>query len=126
MDTDGNAIQNPTIITDYSHNMGGVNPGDQQLDSLDALRKLYKWYKKPFVRLVRQCALAAHKFYEKEERIISSSFNTYAHYFFRMHHNWQDSATVALDNTARLADRNHWPVKRESPKEWKAMKSKTK
>ena len=39
LDTDGNAIQNPGCIIDYNHNMGGVDLVDQQLDSLDVLRK---------------------------------------------------------------------------------------
>ena len=38
-DTDGNVIQKPTSIIDYNHKMGGVDLVDQQLDSLDALRK---------------------------------------------------------------------------------------
>ena len=39
VDTDGNVIQKPTRIIDYNHNMGGVDLVDQQLDSLDVLRK---------------------------------------------------------------------------------------
>ena len=48
------------------YNMGGVDLLDQQLDSLDALRKSYKWYKKLFLRMDMQCALAAHKLYKKQ------------------------------------------------------------
>ena len=44
VDTDGNAIQKPTSIIDYNHNMAGVDLVDQQLDSLDVLRTSYKWY----------------------------------------------------------------------------------
>ena len=65
VDTDGDAIQKLTSIIDYNHNMGGVDLVDQQLDSLDVLRKSYKWYKKLFLRLVMQCALASHKLYKK-------------------------------------------------------------
>ena len=65
MDTDGHVMQKPSII-DYNHNMGGVDLVDQQLDSLDILRKSYKWYKKLFLRLVMQCALASHKLYMKQ------------------------------------------------------------
>ena len=39
VDTDGNVIQKTTSIIDYNHNMGGVDLVDQQLDSLDVLRK---------------------------------------------------------------------------------------
>ena len=45
VDRDGNVIQKPTSIIDYNHNMGHVDLVDQQLDSLDVLRK---WYKKLF------------------------------------------------------------------------------
>ena len=38
----------------------------------------------------------------------------------------RNPSRVAIDNIARLTVRNHWPVKRETPEEWKAMKSKTK
>ena len=64
LDTDDNAIQKPTSIIDYNHNMHGIDIVDQQLDSLDVLRKSYKWYKKLFLRLVMQCTLAAHKLYK--------------------------------------------------------------
>ena len=66
VDTDGNVIQKSTSIIDYNHNMGGVDLVDQQLYSLDVLRKSHKWYKKLFLRLVMQCALASHKFYKKQ------------------------------------------------------------
>ena len=45
VETDDNAIQKPTGIPDYNHNIGAVKLVDQQLDSLDAQRKSYKWYK---------------------------------------------------------------------------------
>ena len=38
----------------------------------------------------------------------------------------RNPSRVAIDHIARLTDRKHWPVKRETPEEWKAMKSKTK
>ena len=48
VDTYENAIQKPTSIIDYNHNIGGVDVDDQQLDNLDVLRKSYKWYKISF------------------------------------------------------------------------------
>ena len=68
VDTDENVIQKPTSIIDYNNNMGGVDVVDQQLDSLDILRKSNKWYKKLFLRLVMQCALASYKWNEKQGR----------------------------------------------------------
>ena len=64
-DRDGNIIQKPTSIISYNHNKGGVDLVDHQLGALHALRKSYKWYKKLFVRLVMQCALASHKLYKQ-------------------------------------------------------------
>ena len=66
VDTDGNVIQKPTSIIGYNQNMGGVDLADQQLDSLNVLRKSYKLYKKLFLRLVMQCTLASHKLYKKQ------------------------------------------------------------
>ena len=38
----------------------------------------------------------------------------------------RNPSRVAIDNIARLTGRNHCPVKREIPEEWKDIKSKTK
>ena len=129
VDTDGNVIQKPTSIIDYNHNMGGVDLVDQQLDSLDVLRKSYKWYKKLFLRLVMQCALASHKLYKKQGGkddflfFLQDVCTLLLQNAPRLERN---PSRVAIDNIARLTGRNHWPVKRETPEEWKAMKSKTK
>ena len=127
VDTDGNVIQKPTIIIDYNHNMGGVDLVDQQLDSLDVLRKSYKWYKKLFLRLVMQCALASHKLYKKQRGkddflfFLQDVCTLFLQNAPRLERN---PSRVAIDNIARLTGRNHWSVKRETPEEWKAMKSK--
>ena len=42
VDTNSNVTEKPTCIIDYNCNMGGVDLVDQQLDSLDVLRKSYK------------------------------------------------------------------------------------
>ena len=52
VNTDGSVIQKPANIIDYNHNICGVDLVDQQLDSLDVLRKSYKWYKQLLLRLV--------------------------------------------------------------------------
>ena len=92
VDTDGNAIQKPTSIIDYNHNMGGVDLVDQQLDSLDVLRKSYKWYKNSFWGwLYNVHGFLTNFTRNKEERMISFSFfKMYAPYFFRMHQDWKD------------------------------------
>ena len=38
----------------------------------------------------------------------------------------RNPSRVAIDDIARLTGSNHWPVKRETPEEGKAMKAKTK
>ena len=50
VDTGGNAIQKPASITDYNHNVGGVDLVNQKLDSFDVLRKSYQWHKKLFFK----------------------------------------------------------------------------
>ena len=129
VDTEGNVIQKPTSNIDYNHNMGGVDFVDQQLDSFDVLRKSYKWYKKLFLRLVMQCALASHKLYKKQGGkddflfFLQDVCTLLLQNAPRLERN---PSRVAIDNIARLTGRNHWPVKRETPEEWKAMNSKTK
>ena len=129
VDTDRNLYRTLTSIIDYNHNMGGVDLADQQLDSLDVLRKSYKWYTKFFLRLVMQCALASHKLYKKQGGnddfpfFLQDVCTLLLQYVPRLE---RKSSRVAIDNTARLAGRNHWPVKRKTPEECKTMKSKTK
>ena len=65
-DRDGNIIQKPSCIIDYNYNMEGVDRVDQQLDSIEVLRKSYKWYKKLFLRLLMQCVLVSHKRYRNQ------------------------------------------------------------
>ena len=37
VDIDDSAIQKPTSIIDYSHNMGGIDLNDQQINSIPIL-----------------------------------------------------------------------------------------
>ena len=89
---EGNALQKPTSIIDYSHNMGGVDLVDQQLDSLNILRKSYKWYKTLSETGYVMCiGFSQTVTRNKERRIISFSFfKMYAPYFFRMHQDWKE------------------------------------
>ena len=88
VDTDGKVIQKPTSIIDYNHNMGGVNLVDQQLDSLDILRKSYKWY---IGWLCNVHWLLTNFRRNKEGRIISFFFlHDVCTYFFRTQHNWKE------------------------------------
>ena len=71
----GNIVQKPTSIISYNHNMGGSGLVDQQTDALHVLGKSYKLYKKPFMRLVMQSALASHKLYKQEGGKMTPSFS---------------------------------------------------
>lgn len=53
----------PISIKAYNQHMGGVDRVDQQLHSLQALRKAYKWYRKVAVRLITQMILNSQKIY---------------------------------------------------------------
>jgi len=63
-DKDGNTVLKPTCVLDYNRCMGGVDLNDQQLESILAIRKSYKWHKKLFFRFMLQCLLSAHKLYK--------------------------------------------------------------
>ena len=76
-------MQKATSIIDFNHDIDGVNPAEQQLDSLDVLWNSYKWYKKVFLRQFIQYALVAHKLHINEESIIF--FKMHVPYSFRMH-----------------------------------------
>ena len=85
--------------------------------------------KKLFLRLVMQCALASCKLYKKQEGkeaflfFLQDICTLLLQNATRLERN---PCKVAIDNIARLTERNHWPIKRETPEERKAMKSKTK
>ena len=76
-----------------------------------------------------QCALASHKLYKKQEGkdnflfVLQDVCTVLLQNAPGLERN---PSRVATDNIAKLTGRNHWPVKRETPEEWKAVKSKTK
>ena len=119
MDTDGNVIEKPASIIDYNHNMAGVDLVHQPLDSLDVLRKSYKWHKKVFLRLGIQCALPSQHLYKKQGGkddflFLQDVCTLLLQNVPRLERN---PSRVATHNIARLTGRNHWPVKRETPEE---------
>ena len=107
--------------------MGGVDMMDQQLEGIDGLRKSYKWYKKLFLRLIMQCALSIHKLYKLKGGKDAFLYTcwmfayTFSAVLLRL-----ELKRPAIDNIAQLTGRNHWPGKRETPAEWKDVKSKVK
>ena len=48
-DHDGNIIQKPDAIIYYNKSKGGVDKIDQKLDSINIIRKSFKWYYKVFL-----------------------------------------------------------------------------
>lgn len=74
-DKDGTQIIKPAMISAYNHHMGGVDRLNQQLHSIQALRKTYKWYKKLAFRLILQAPLNGHNIFikvtpnEKDQKI---------------------------------------------------------
>ena len=94
--------------------MGCVDLVDQQLDSLDELRKSYEWYKKLFLRLAMQRALAAHKLYNKEggEEDFPFFLQDVCPLLLQNAPRFErNPSRVAIDNIARYTGRNDWPVK---------------
>ena len=62
---DGYQIYKPSMVKSYNTHMGGVDRTDQQLHSIQALRKTYKWYKKLAIPLILRSSLSSCKIYEK-------------------------------------------------------------
>ena len=79
-DKDCIPIIKPSMISAYNRHMGGVDRVDQQLHSVQALRKTYKWYKKLAIRLILQATLNAKKIFikvtqnEKDQKISFINF----------------------------------------------------
>ena len=70
-----------------------------------------------------QCALGAHKLYEKEGGkddfpVFLQDMCTLLQNAPRLERNLSEVA----DDIAKLTGRNHWPVRSETHEEWKAMK----
>ena len=65
-DHDGKIIQKPDAIIYYNKNMGGVDKIDQQLDSINIIRKSFQWYHKVFFRLFSVAMLSSHKIYKEK------------------------------------------------------------
>ena len=63
---DGTRVKKSTAIKAYNIHMGDVDRVDQQLHTLQCLRKSYKWYRKLAFRLMMQMILNAHKIHGKE------------------------------------------------------------
>ena len=61
---DGDPVQKPEAIMYYNKKMGGVDAIDQQLHSIQIMRKSYKWYHKIFFRLLMVSMLSSHKIYK--------------------------------------------------------------
>ena len=47
--------------------MGGVDKIDQQLDSINIIKKLFKWYHKVLFRLFSLAMLSSHKSTKRKE-----------------------------------------------------------
>ena len=65
-DNDGNIIQKPDAIIYYNKTMGGEDKIDQQLVSINIIRKSFKWYHKVFFRLFSVVMLSNHKIYKEK------------------------------------------------------------
>ena len=112
-DKEGNIVQKPACIVAYSHNMGGVDIMDQQLDDIEVLRKWYQWYKKLFLRLVMQWALSLHKLYKLKggkDVYLYYLLDVCTHLFFNVPR--LEMRRPVIDNIARLTGRNYWPGER--------------
>ena len=108
---EGNIVQKPEAITYYNQKMGGVDTIDQQLHSVQVLRKTYKWYDKIFFRIFMMAMLSSHKVYKERggrleflhfvHEVISSLVSNAPHL--------QPPSNRLNDNLVRLTGR-HFPT----------------
>lgn len=127
-DKDGNDVMKPKCVLEYNRHMGGVDLVDQQLESVLAIRKSYKWWKKILFRLLLQSALSAHKLHQ--------SAGSSRDFLFFLHDcittmiakapRLSTTAGSGLDSVARLTGRDHFPSKREYDGEGRKRTSKKK
>jgi len=95
--------------------MGGVDVVDQQLESVLAIRRTFKWYKKIFFRFLLQSALSAHKLSQRGGS--KKDFLMFLHdcvtVMITKAPRLSTSPSAGLDSVARLTGREHFPVKRD-------------
>ena len=127
-DKDGAPIMKPHCVTDYNKNMGGVDLQDQQLESVMAIRKTFKWYKKLLFRFILQSALSAHKLSQRGDK--KKDFLHFLHecitHMISKAPRFTTAASAGVDSVARLTGREHFPCKREYDGKGKKRSSKKK
>jgi len=127
-DRDGATIHKPRCVLDYNRHMGGVDVVDQQLESILAIRKTYKWYKKILFRLLLQSALSAHKLCQRDRS--KQDFLKFLHdcvtVMIGKAPRLSATASAGFDSVARLTGREHFPSKREYEGEGSKRSSKKK
>ena len=128
-DKDRNAIQKLTCINTYNYSIGGVDMLDQEFDGIAVHRKSYKWYKKLFLTLVMQCALSLHKLYRHnggKDVFLYFLLDVYTQLLLNTPRLERPLRRPVVNSIVRLAGRNHWPGRRETPAQWKGPMSKLK
>ena len=113
---DGIAVKKPTAIKGYNIHMGGEDRVDQQLHTLQCLRKSYKWYRKLAFRPVAQMVLNSYKIYEKKKGIKITFINfvlvVIKQLLTTLPPQPQPANIVPHDDCVRLVGR-HFPAVRE-------------
>jgi len=109
--------------------MGGVDVVDQQLESVLAIRRTFKWYKNIFFRLILQSALSAHKLFQLRGGS-KKDFLNFLHdnitIMISKAPRLTTSPSAGLDSVARLTGREHFLSKREYEAKGKKRSSKKK
>ena len=73
-----------------------------------------------------QCSLSAHKLYKlqgSKDDFLHFLLDVCTHLLIKAPRLERPMKRTTVDSIARLTERNHWPVKRETPAEWKDIKS---
>ena len=114
-DKEGNPVQKPSCVLTYNTCMGGIDLVDQQLDTLLAIRKSYKWYKKVFFRILLHCMLSAHTLMQGQVPGRKHDFLKFVHDAVTQMLSFAprlNRSASGLDSIARLTGRTHFPSRR--------------
>jgi len=108
-------VQKPSCVLTYNTCMGGIDLVDQQLDTLLAIRKSYKWYKKVFFRILLHCMLSAHTLMQGQVPGRKHDFLKFVHDAVTQMLSFAprlNRSASGLDSIARLTGRTHFPSRR--------------
>ena len=108
-------VKKPICIKSYNTHMGGVDRVDQQLQSMQILRKTYKWYQQLALRLLSEAVLNVHKVFVIHHQEKSMTFLKFMHetILHLLATSPKLNKTLVLDDNIHQLNGKHFPVTRQ-------------